>query len=423
MKPLALSGWLDYLENLHPFVIDMGLSRIKKVSDQLGFSPTFPIITVGGTNGKGSICAMLETILSAAGYRVGCYTSPHLLSYNERVRIMLQEVSDDDLCHAFESIEESRQQSNVTLTYFEFGTLAAMQLFIEKGVDVAILEVGLGGRLDAVNIFDADCSILASIDLDHMDYLGETREAIGLEKIGIFRKDCYAICSEPNIPAIVQKKIDEIGTKFFRINQDFSYTTQSDHQWNFYGPQNNRYALPYPALRGDFQLRNACACLAALDCLRNELPVNNQAIRHGLVETTLKGRFQVLPGNPMVILDVAHNPAAAKVLSENLDRMKSSFQKTYAVIGMLKDKDIASVIQTLNNHIDVWLVGTISGTRGAKAEEIVSIIRSITPSNYIHSFPSISDAYAFARKQASKNDRICVFGSFYTVSAVLSLAV
>jgi len=420
VEPRSLADWLAYLENLHPFTIDLGLDRVKRVKDNLCLTPSFPVITVGGTNGKGSICAMLETTLSAAGYRVGCYTSPHLLTFNERIRILQQEVSDAEICRAFETIESARLQSQVTLTYFEFGTLAAMHLFIESNVDVAILEVGLGGRLDAVNIFDADCAILASIDLDHMDYLGETREEIGLEKIGIFRKDRYAICSEPDIPPSIQMKIDELGAKFFRINQDFSYSTQDNLQWNFYGPHNNVYALPYPSLRGSFQLRNASACLAALDCLKDELPVDNQAIRRGLVETTLKGRFQVLPGSPRVILDVAHNPAAAKVLAENLDQMGPPFPKTYAVIGMLKDKDIASVIQTLRNHIDVWLIGTIHSARGAQAEEIASIISNITHSNAIHSFSDLSDAYAFAQKQAGKNDRICVFGSFYTVSAILA---
>lgn len=420
MKPRSLADWLVYLENLHPFTIDLGLERVKNVKDSLCLTPFFPIITVGGTNGKGSICAMLETILSAAGYRVGCYTSPHLLTFNERIRILQQEADDAEICHSFEIIENARLQSKVTLTYFEFGTLAAMHLFLESKVDIAILEVGLGGRLDAVNIFDADCAILASIDLDHMDYLGKTREEIGLEKIGIFRKGRYAICSEPDIPPSIRMKIDEIGAKFFRIDQDFNYSAQNNHQWNFYGPQNNVYALPYPALRGNFQLRNASACLAALDCLKDELPVNNQAIRRGLVEVTLKGRFQVLPGTPLVILDVAHNPAAAKVLAENLDQMGSSFPKTYAVIGMLKDKDIAAVIQTLKNHIDVWLVGTIHSARGAQAEDIASIISSITHSNDIHLFSDLLNAYAFAHKQASKNDRICVFGSFYTVSAILA---
>jgi len=416
----SLADWLVYLENLHPFTIDLGLDRVRKVKNSLCLTPSFPVITVGGTNGKGSICAMLETILSVAGYRVGCYTSPHLLTFNERIRISQQEADSTDICRSFEIIENARLHSNVKLTYFEFGTLAAMHLFLESHIDVAILEIGLGGRLDAVNIFDADCAILASIDLDHMDYLGETREKIGLEKIGIFRKSHFAICSEPDIPPGVQMKINAIGAKFFRINQDFNYSTQDNHQWNFYGPQSNKYALPYPALRGDFQLRNACACLAALDCLSNELPVNNQAIRQGLVETTLKGRFQVLPGSPMVILDVAHNPAAAKVLAKNLEQMESSFKKTYAVIGMLKDKDIASVIQSLKNHIDVWLVGTIHSTRGAQAAEIASMISDITHSNDIYSFSDLSDAYAFAHKQASKNDRICVFGSFYTVSAILA---
>jgi len=417
----TLPDWLTYLERLHPKTIEMGLERVNRVKITLGLAPSFPIITVAGTNGKGSTCAMLEAILSRAGYRVGCYTSPHLLRYNERVRIAQQEASDEYLCEAFAAVESARVSSDVSLTYFEFGTLAAMQLFIQAGVEVAILEVGLGGRLDAVNIFDADCAVLTSIDLDHMDYLGDTREKIGFEKAGIFRHGKAAICSEPDVPITVRQHAQAIGANFMHIGEHFGYSTNADQatQWEFWGAGGKRHSLPHPAMRGAFQLHNASACLAALDTVKQRLPVNMSDIRQGLLEAALPGRFQVLPGRPVTVLDVAHNPSAAQVLAANLGNM-GFFQNTYAVFGMLKDKDMAGVARALLPRVDRWLAAGIDAPRGASAAEVAQVLAGVgVAGGAIHPFPDPASAYVFACKQATENDRICVFGSFHTVGEVL----
>ena len=328
--PSTLADWLAYLEELHPQAIALGLERVLRVARNLGIATGFPIITVGGTNGKGSCCAMLEAILRQAGYRTGCYTSPHLVRYNERVRIDSLEVADDVLCRAFEKIEGAR--NDITLTYFEFGTLAAMLAFIEAGVDVAILEVGLGGRLDAVNIFDADCALIASVDLDHQDYLGDTREAIGFEKAGILRSGRPAVCADAEPPDSLVNHAREIGADLMVIDRDFGFVAEPQ-QWRYWGPGGKRHGLPHPALRGAFQLGNAAGCVTALDSLRARLPVTAQDLRSGLLHAEVAGRFQVLPGRPMVILDVAHNPHAARALAANLASMPAG-GRVLAVFAM-----------------------------------------------------------------------------------------
>ncbi len=419
-KPSTLPDWLSHLEHLHPVTIEMGLERVDQVRAALDLVPVFPIITIGGTNGKGSTCAMLEAILSRAGYRVACYTSPHLLRYNERVRINQREASDADLCKAFAEVESARVTSGISLTYFEFGTLAAMQLFSQAGVDVVILEVGLGGRLDAVNIFDTDCAVLTSIDFDHMDYLGNTREEIGFEKAGIFRNGRAAICSEPDVPAAVCRQAAAVGANFMHIGEHFGYSIDAT-SWGYWGAGGKRHSLPHPALRGSYQLRNASACLAALDTLRDSLPVTMGAIRQGLLEVALPGRFQVLPGKPLTVLDVAHNPAAAQVLAANLDSM-GCYPRTYAVFAMLGDKDMAGVVRALMPAVDVWLAAGINAPRGASAEELWQVLQSVNVAEAgatICTFPDITTAYAYACERASENDRICVFGSFHTVGEVL----
>ena len=432
----TLSEWLRYLESLHPKTIEMGLARVERVRAELGLLPSFPVITVAGTNGKGSTCAMMEAILSRAGYRTGCYTSPHLLRYNERVRIAQREAGDQELCKAFEAVEAARINCGVSLTYFEFGTLAAVQLFSLAEVEIAILEVGLGGRLDAVNIFDADCAVVTSIDFDHMDYLGDTREKIGLEKAGIFRSGKTAICTEPDLPTSVRQYASEIGAKFLHLGEHFGYSI-GEAGWSYWSQQGKRHSLPYPALRGAYQLHNASACLAALDAVKDNLPVTIGNIRQGLLEVNWPARFQVLPGRPVTVLDVAHNPAAARALAENLGRM-GRFNKTYAVFAMLRDKDIAGVLQAVGDQIDVWLVAGISAARGASSDEIMQILQaaklgrrsgrgpergpSSDPSageEAIRAFPDPAAAYRYACERAAGNDRICVFGSFYTVAEVL----
>ena len=426
--PATLADWLAYLESLHPKTIALGLERVDEVRKRLNLEPVFPVIVVGGTNGKGSACAMLESILHSAGYKVGCYTSPHLLVYNERVRIAKRMVSDEALCASFEKIEEVRkcvipakagiQCEEISLTYFEFGTLAAMQLFIEQKVDVAILEVGLGGRLDAVNVFDGDCAIVTSVDLDHTDYLGDTIEKIGYEKAGIFRRDRVAIYSGDAAPVSLVEHAESIGARLWRIGREFAFMSHQG-QWDFEGPSGKRSALPIPSLRGAFQLNNASAVLAALDALKERLPVSMEAVRRGLVEVQLAGRFQFLPGRPELILDVAHNPHAARALAKNLENLPPS-PHVYAVFAMLKDKDAVGVIEAMNPYIDTWLAAGIEATRGASGEELaMELARAGVRGNFLR-FPDVRQAFEHACNVADENDRIVAFGSFYTVAGVMS---
>ncbi len=421
VRPATLDGWLQYIEHLHPQGIALGLERVAMVKDALALAPDFVLITVGGTNGKGSACAMLESILSHAGYKVGCYTSPHLLRYNERVRIAQREARDDELVRAFAAVDAARgiarrSAEAVQLTYFEFGTLAAAWLFAKARVDVAILEVGLGGRLDAVNVFDADCALVMSVAFDHMDYLGTTREEIGHEKAGIFRAERPAICADPDPPQSLRRHAAEIGAPLLVRGVDFGFDAERT-QWRYRGPHGSRHGLPYPVLRGTHQLANASACLTALDSLRERLPVMMDDIRAGLLQAEMPGRFQVLPGRPAVILDVAHNPAAAAVLADNLAQMGRS-GRTLAVFAMLRDKDIAGVIAAVQSRIDHWFVAGIGAPRGAEAEMIVQILRAAHVSAFTEC-ASIAEAYAQACDMATETDRILVFGSFYTVTAAM----
>ncbi|MEW5905024.1 MAG: bifunctional tetrahydrofolate synthase/dihydrofolate synthase [Pseudomonadota bacterium] len=413
--PASLADWLTHLESLHPKTIELGLERVARVQDRLGLQPEFPVIIVGGTNGKGSVCAMLESILHAAGYKVGCYTSPHLLDYNERVRIAKQQASDAELCASFEAIEQAR--GDIPLTYFEFGTLAAMQLFIAHRVEVAILEVGLGGRLDAVNVFDADVALVTSVDIDHVDYLGDTREQIAHEKAGIFRAGKVAICADSDVPQALREHAQQIGAELWCIGGEFGFLNHQS-QWDYRG-RTSRNALPFPALRGAFQLHNASAVLAALDALQARLPVSMEAVRRGLVEVELAGRFQFVPGRPQLILDVAHNPHAARSLAQNLAALPPA--RTFAVFAMLKDKDMAGVAQALDAQIDVWLASGITAPRGASAEEAAAILRQVGVRGEVVCCASIADALQEASKRAGENDRIAALGSFYTVAEVMRL--
>ena len=412
--PQSLPAWLDYLETLHPKTIALGLERVAEVKQRLQLDPQFPIITVGGTNGKGSVCAMLEAMLHAAGYRVGCYTSPHLLAYNERVRIAKRQASDAELCASFEQIERAR--GDIPLTYFEFGTLAALQCFISNQVEVAILEVGLGGRLDAVNVFDSDCAVVTSIDIDHTEYLGDTREKIAFEKAGIFRTGKVAIYGDADMPEAISAQAQKIGAQLWRLGKEFSFKT-SEMQWDYLG-MDRRSSLPFPALRGAFQLNNASSVLAVLDALKDRLPVSMAAVRRGLMEVELPGRFQVLPGRPLVILDVAHNPHAAHSLAGNLASIPPC-SKTYAVCAMLKDKDMAGVVRELMWQVDVWLVAGIAAPRGAKADELGSVVKQELIEGEVLNFSTVTEAMHHACKAAGENDRIVAFGSFYTVAEAM----
>jgi len=413
--PADLSGWLEYLERLHPKTIALGLERIALVKDRLGLKPGFPIITVAGTNGKGSTCAMLEQIYFEAGYRVACYTSPHLLRYNERMHVDGDEASDAHICRAFAAVEQARQLT--PLTYFEFGTLAAMWHFIDRNVDIAILEVGLGGRLDAVNIFDPACAVVTSIDLDHMDYLGDGRENIGREKACIYREAVPAICGDPDPPSSVRSLAAHIGAEYRQLGEDFSFELGAD-EWDFVARDTRIKNLPLPTLSGKFQFYNASCAIQAIQELQQRIPVRVDAIHAGLRRVALQGRFQVFAGHPAVILDVAHNPHAARGLAENL-RMVPQTGRVLAVFAMLADKDIAGVVRALAVEVDSWFVASIQHARGAEASVLAGILHELTPEVPVQCFVDVPSAFRQACLSANENDKIIVFGSFYTVADVL----
>ena len=416
--PESLEGWLGLLEARHGQSIQLGLDRVRAVRDALDLPQTCPVFTIGGTNGKGSTCALLEAVLLAAGYRVGLYTSPHLLKYNERVRIDGRDASDEALVAAFAEVERARGE--IPLTYFEHGTLAAWVAFCRAGLDAIILEVGLGGRLDAVNVFEPDCAIVTSVAMDHMDYLGDTREAIGFEKAGIFRAGRPAICSDPMPPASLVAHAEAIGARLWVTGRDFGFAGDQN-QWAFWlAGGSRRGGLAYPALRGTNQLLNASAVMAACEAVREILPVPMQAIRQGFMLVELPGRFQVLPGRPAVVLDVAHNPQAAGVLNENLASM-GYFPETWAVLGMLGDKDVAGVVRLLRDRVDHWLLASLPGPRGLSAARLAEILREVGVSGDVREHDSPQATYQVAREGAAEGDRIVIFGSFLTVADVLAV--
>ena len=404
----SLADWLAYIERQHPQAIALGVERVAEVFRRLEVAIACPVFTVGGTNGKGSTCAMLESILQAGGYRTGLYTSPHLLRYNERVRVGGHEADDAALCESFAAVERARGE--VPLTYFEYGTLAAMHLFAGAGLEALVLEVGLGGRLDAVNVLDADCAVLTSVGIDHVEYLGSTREEIGREKAGIFRPGRPAVVADPDPPASVLAA----DARLLLLGRDFGYQSQ-DTQWAYWGPAGKRSGLAHPALRGRVQLRNASAALAALDSLRERLPVAMQDVRRGLAEVSVPGRFQVLPGRPQVILDVAHNPQAAAILAANLGDSGYA-PEVIAVVGMLKDKDIAGVLRAVAPRITRWHLAGLPGPRGMNADSLFGVFSELKIKEPATRHASVTEALAAARREAGENDKIVVFGSFLTVA-------
>ncbi|WP_311515030.1 bifunctional tetrahydrofolate synthase/dihydrofolate synthase [Oligella urethralis] len=417
----SLSTWLSYLEHLHRQEIDLGLDRIKQVAARLPIELDSIKIVVGGTNGKGSTCAMLESIYLAAGYRVGLYTSPHLIRFNERIRLNGLEASDQQIVEQLAIIEEAR--GDISLSYFEYTTLAAILLFKANDIQVSIFEVGLGGRLDAVNIIDADCSIITSIAIDHINYLGDTRDQIAWEKAHIYRQGKVAICADPEPPQSLIDYAQEIGADLQLFGRDFNYTGDQI-QWTYIGKNQRRHALAYPALRGANQLINAAAALTAVEALKMSAPVPNQSIREGLLRVELAGRFQILPGQPTTVLDVAHNPHAAAVLQHNLHAM-SYFPYTTAVFGMLDDKDVSQVIKCLEKTVDYWYCASLSGTRGVSGQALADKINSLISKDKdglpeVRVFDSPHQAYEAAKARSNPEDRIVVFGSFLTVADVLA---
>lgn len=418
--PTTLPAWLALIESRHAVTeINMGLDRVRAVKERMQLQFPCPVIMVAGTNGKGSTCAMLESMLLTAGYKVGLYIKPHFLDFNERARINGDLATDEQLVASFNVVEAAR--GDTMLTYFEFTTLAIMHLLAHAGLDAVILEVGLGGRLDAVNVVDADVSIVTSVDIDHVDYLGGTREQIGFEKAGIFRTGKPAICSDPVPPQALIDYATEIGADLWLMGRDFNYSGDKQ-QWNYGGRSMRRNALAYPSLRGANQLLNASAALAALEALKHVLPTGAQDVRTGLVTVELPGRFQVLPGRPTVILDVAHNPHAAAGLNQNLGNM-GYHAYTYAVFGSMHDKDIDGVIQAMSEHVDHWCLTNLPSPRAATASELAAKVQAIQPERderTINIFEDPAQAFTNAMSRATENDRIVVFGSFYTVAGVMA---
>ena len=422
----SLDQWLSYCEQLHDKTIDMGLSRVREVAQRMGMQFKCPVITVAGTNGKGSTCAMSEAILGQAGYKTGVFTSPHLVHFEERLRIGGVAVDPQSLVTGFVAVEAARVSDSsgdfddVSLTYFEFTTLAILHVMTESKLDVAILEVGLGGRLDAVNIIDADCAIITSIDLDHMEYLGDSREKIGFEKAGVMRTGAIAVVSDPVPPTSVVTYANAIGTDLWLVGRDFS--VEGDKlQWSWSG-RGKRYAgLAYPALRGANQLINAAGVLAALTALRDRLPITAQAVRNGLAFVELPGRFQIIPGEPTLVLDVAHNPHAIATLALNLDAMGYS-PCTHAVFGAMADKNIPQMIARMNPLVDKWYFTDLPTTRAATAAQLLEFWQAIDNGRrerYGSRFETPAQALRAAISDAQPTDRIVVFGSFYTVGGVL----
>ncbi len=417
MRFEALDEWLAWQDSLHPRKIDLSLDRVGRVAGALGLErPPFPVVTVAGTNGKGSCVALLEAVLSVAGYRVGAYTSPHLLRYNERVRVAGAALDDTQLCRAFARIDDAR--GDTALTYFEFGTLAALDRFRAARVDLALLEVGMGGRLDATNVVDAEVALVAALGVDHRDWLGPDRESIAREKAGIFRPGRPAVCADPEPPESLVQYAARLGTPLYRIGREFDFRLDGAGSWEWECGMRRRRALPPPALQGEFQVRNAAAALMTLELLAERFPVTQDEVRRGLQEVRLPGRFQVIPGPVEYILDVAHNPQAAQSLAANLAR-RPCRGRTLAVVALLSDKEIEAVAAAVDCVVDRWLAAGLDGPRTLPAAEFAARIRAAPVRAPLSVHPSVAEALAHADAQARPGDRIVVFGSFRTVEAAL----
>lgn len=413
----TLDDWLAHCERLHPQEIDMTLERVLQVKQRLGLSFNVPVVTVAGTNGKGSSCAMLEAIALQAGYRVGLYIKPHFVQFEERCRINGQMAAAHELLPHFEAVERAR--GDIALTYFEFTTLAIARLLSQAPLDLVILEVGLGGRLDAVNAFDTDCALITSIDVDHVGYLGTDRESIGREKAGIMRTGKPAIVSDPVPPQSLIDHGNEIGADLRLFGRDFNYAGDKQ-QWSWAGRDKRFNGLAYPALRGANQLLNASGVLAVFEALREPLPTTAQAVRNGFALVQLTGRFQIVPGQPTLVLDVAHNPHAVAALALNLDQM-GFYPRTHAIFGAMQDKDLEAIVKRMAALVDRWLVCDLPSPRAAKAAQLRELLLAVgaasTAQVECHADPLA--AWQAALDGADPADRIVVFGSFYTVGGVL----
>jgi dihydrofolate synthase/folylpolyglutamate synthase len=417
--PTTLADWLARCERLHPVEIEMTLARVSIVKERLGLALVVPVISVAGTNGKGSTCAMLESIALQAGYRVGLYSKPHLVHFEERCRINGRMVDGDALLPHFAAVEQAR--GDVSLTYFEFTLLVIVRLLSMIELDLVILEVGMGGRLDAVNVFDADCSVITSIDIDHAEYLGTNREAIAKEKAGIMRAGKPVIVSDPMPPSTLSSEAARVGADLWQIGRDFNYAGDKQ-QWSWTGRNKRFNAMAYPALRGANQLLNASGVLAAFEALRGSVPVTAQAVRNGFALVELPGRFQIVAGQPTLVLDVAHNPHAIATLAQNLDQM-GFFPRTHAVFGVMADKDIAAIMSRMAPLVDSWHFTDLPMPRAARSADLAALhlrlaLKGPGPVT-IEQHRDPLQALEAALEDADPADRIVVFGSFYTVGGVL----
>lgn len=424
MRFNTLQEWLSWQETLHYKEIELGLDRVRQVYQQLHSQPfKIPVISVAGTNGKGSSVAILESIYTQAGYRVGSYTSPHLVHYNERVRINQQPVDDASLCESFARIDEAR--AAISLTYFEFGSLAAFDIFhhaeLSGKLDVIILEVGLGGRLDVVNLIDADVALITSIGLDHTDWLGDTREAIAYEKAGIMRSNKPVVCSDPDMPKSIQEHANKIAASLYRLGVEFNFEQrQIDWQWS--DENSLRTALPRPALIGEHQYQNAAGALKVVELLSSRLPVSQAHVRQGLMDVRVDGRCQIIPvnqsmGEQTLILDVAHNPDSVQCLAQLVREMKQSNQ-VHALVGMMKDKALAESLAPMQQLVSHWYIVKAPIERAAETEQLLAII-DMFPATSSVCFEQIQVAFSEMQLRAKSGDILLVFGSFYTVAAIL----
>ncbi len=415
----TLEQWLAHCDTLHVVSMDLSLERTVEVSRRLGIAFQVPLISVAGTNGKGSTCAMLEAIALQAGYRVGLYQKPELVFFEERCRIGGQSVAGAQLLPHFEAVEQARGE--ITLTKFEFTTLVIARLLATSELDLVILEVGLGGRFDAVNAFDADCAVITSIALDHMEFLGPDRESIGFEKAHIMRPGRPAIVCDPLPPDSVIAHAVAIGADLWLVGRDFS-TSGDQQQWSWTGRRQRFNSLAYPALRGANQLLNAAGALAAFEAMRERLPITAQAVRNGLALVDLPGRFQIVPGQPTLVLDVAHNPHAVSTLVHNLDQM-GFFPRTHVVFGVMADKDIAAMLVRLAPLVDNWFFTDLPSERASSALALSALHGSLQLSGpgpvgvSCHAGPQQAIDAAIAA--ADPADRIVVLGSFLTLGGIL----
>jgi dihydrofolate synthase/folylpolyglutamate synthase len=415
----SLEQWLAYQTQVHPQSIDLSLERLRLVLERLNWrQPKVPVVTIAGTNGKGSVSGYCAAILAAAGYRVGTFTSPHLRDYRERIRIHDRLVSAAELVSVFERIEAARGE--VGLTFFEFNTIAALLLFDAAQLDAWVLEIGMGGRLDAVNVVDPDVTVIVSIGFDHQEYLGATIEAIAGEKAGIFRQGRAAVLGSREMPGLVEERARAIGAPLKRLGNEYSYTREGA-AWHYRGSRWNLPQLPAPALLGDMQYANAATAIAALEEIDARLSIPAAAVAQGLRQVRLAARFQVIarsgPLAPTWILDVAHNPAAARVLARNLRDLPSDGQ-TLAVCGILADKDAAGVVAELKDCVHAWWCVTTDGDRSRSGSSLAQTVKQAVAAP-VEAADSASAGCAAALARAQPQDRIVVFGSFHVVGPAM----